>query len=735
MKLLRLLTLCFIVTGHVQVFAMPAYPKKIAVQTDNGIVYVRLYGDEHNKWAETTDGYAVIQKASQWYYADQDATGTIIPSKYKLSPNPDAETKQFLSTVSRNMSTAPKREAAARQYSRAQSASVVGDRKVLVILMEYTDLAMVNDSAAFNHLFNSLHYSVDGAQGSVRDFYTDVSYGQLNLVSDVIGPFKSKYERSYYGGNDRNGDDSHPEVLFEEAIKHAAELVTLKDYDSDHDGYLDNVHIIFAGHGEEAGASDDAIWSHEALFYRPYEIQGVKIDRYSCAPELRGNKGNGISRIGPHCHEIGHALGAMDYYDTDYSSDGEFYGTGDWDVMAGGSWNNDGISPADFNPYVKAYDFGWITPKPLPSGDVTITPSCYDPNNYYILQSSDSEDLYLVENRNRDKWGAGVPGKGLLFFHIHPDIAKVGNQINSSAPQKCYIVCASSRNQRPGTSPNSYGDIDSDGCPYPGRSGNKDFGQTSIPAAFFWDTDECGIEINNITEGSNGAIHLTNNSIYLEGSTTERQRLYFEGFENDSVQIAVEEGSAGTPKWQVESNSKEPSKFVSRPSAYAGIKSLQLSAKRVSESAQSTLRLKFKEPEPVGQIKLKLYINSLSPQADNPNLVRIGYSTDENGSLEFTEITSSQSNHWVQTVIEIPNNIYPQIVIEGIAYSGSVLAIDNIEIEQIVKSDETSISSPSTKACHAPRYYSINGVERVQKQKGINLARQADGTVKKVYIK
>ena len=168
---------------------------------------------------------------------------------------------------------------------------------------------MVKSQEDFNMLFNQIGYSEDGAQGSVFDFYTDVSYGQLQLVCDVIGPFTSKNNRSYYGSNDRDGDDNHPEELFEEAINQAVSEVSLKDYDSDNDGFVDNVHILFAGHGEEAGAPDDAIWSHEATFYQPYEIQGMKIDRYSCAPELRGNSGKGISRIGPHCHEIGHALG------------------------------------------------------------------------------------------------------------------------------------------------------------------------------------------------------------------------------------------------------------------------------------------------------------------------------------------------------------------------------------------------------------------------------------------
>jgi len=70
-----------------------------------------------------------------------------------------------------------------------------------------------------------------------------------------------------------------------------------------------------------------------------------------------------------------------------------------------------------------AFDFGWVSPNPLPVGEVVLSPSCHSAENYYIAQSGDDGDYYLLENRNSEKWGVGVPGEGLLIFHIHPDIA------------------------------------------------------------------------------------------------------------------------------------------------------------------------------------------------------------------------------------------------------------------------------------------------------------------------
>ena len=712
---------------------MPAYPKKIPVNVENGIVYIRLMGDEHNKRAETIDGYTLIQKSAEWFYAEKDDDGWLKPSAHKLSATLTDESKQFLTITPKHLTNKQnvRRAGNISIYKTSRSQNVHGNRRVLVILMQYSDLPMVKSQNNFNDLFNGIGYSVDGAQGSVCDFYTDVSYGQLQLVCDVVGPFTSQHDCKYYGGNDRSGDDSHPEELFEEAIKQAVELVSLKDYDSDDDGFVDNVHIIFAGHGEEAGASDDAIWSHEATFYQPYEIQGMKIDRYSCAPELRGNRGSGISRIGPHCHEIGHALGAMDYYDTDYDDDGEFIGTGDWDVMASGSWNNEGITPADFNPYVKANDFGWITLKDLSSGDVMIRPSIIDSGNYYILKSSYSTDYYLIENRSKEKWGDSVPGFGMLVFHVHPELEKSGNKINSKAPQKCYVVCASSRMQRPGSSPSSYGDINSAGCPYPGTSNNTDFGQNSIPAAFFWDDEECGIELNYISIDGEGNIHLENNSLGIGDEDVERKRVFFEGFEGDDVKVSIsnDDENSLSPTWVIESNPQGPSKFIARPSAYKGSKSLQLSAKRVSEKVTSLFSFIIPEEANGGSLRLKLYVNTLNPQTGCPNIIQVGYRTKDSDEWQYSEIVSSENNRWKQSVVELPNNVSPQIQVEGIAYAGSVLAIDNLEVEEIVEKNGSGIDETRFGADGNTIVFSLSGIKYNQSQKGINIVSLPNGRV------
>lgn len=729
----------FFLTGNIYTSSMPAYPKKVSIKVEGGEVYIQLLGDEHSKRAENIDGYTIIQKNGEWHFAEKDSNGKLIPSAHKLTANITDSTKQFLKTISPHLTNEANQKSSETRKSSSftqHSQKVIGERKVLVILMQYKDLLLIKSPDDFNELFNGIGYDEDGAQGSVCDYFSDVSYGQLQLTCDIIGPFTSANSWSYYGKNDRDGNDSNATELFTEAIAHAADLVSLEDYDSNKDGYVDNIHIIFAGHGEEAGASSDAIWSHETQFFEPVEIHGMKIDKYSCAPELRSNKGNGISRIGPHCHEIGHALGAMDYYDTDKETGGNYLGTGVWDVMASGSWNNDGISPADFNPYVKAYNFEWISPRELPSGEVTIQPSYIGPEHYYRLGSSYSSDYYLIENRSKERWGYGVPGEGLLVYHIHSEINNADNHINTTTPQKCYLVCASSKSRLPGDNPSSYGAINTDGCPYPGTTNNTNFGQGSIPVAFFWNDEECNIELNQISIDGLGSIHLENNSINEE--ETERRKIFFEGFEENEVKITISKGESSkfSSTWAIESDPQGPSKFPTRPSAYKGTRCLQLSAKK---SAEVTSMFSFTIPEPADidscMIKLKFFANTFNPPTDQNNKLQINYRTRNSEEWQHREIQPSGNNHWTQYIVDLPNNIAAQIQVEGTAYSGSVLAIDNLEVEQIKGKNESAIDNIQTNVNKQFYLYNLSGIKQTTLQRGLFVIRDSEGEVHKILYK
>lgn len=708
--------------------AVPAYPHKIPISIDGKTVYVRLLGDEHCKRAESTDGYTLFHSKDNWYYAEKDDEGRLIASRFKLTAEKNQELKEFLKGIPLHLTADrinPSDASKTSGYIPKRKVAAVGNRKILIILMQYTDVEFVKSQNDFDNLFNSPGYREDGAMGSVMDYYFDVSYGQLQLSCDIVGPFTSRHNRAYYGKNDRNGNDQSPVSLFEEAMDNASKIVNLRDYDADEDGYIDNVHIVFAGYGEEAGATSDAIWSHECTFRQPYTFQDMKIDRYSCAPELRGNKGNGISRIGPHCHEIGHALGAMDFYDTNYEQGGYFEGTGDWDIMASGSWNEDGVIPADFNPYVKMYNFGWVVIPELPQGKVIIQPSCNSDSSYFCLSNS-VDDYYLIENRTKEKWGEGLPGSGLLVFHIHPNIASSGNEINTTYPQKCYPVCASSNYSIPSNASSSYGSISSDGCPFPGRAENSAFTASTTPAAFVWDGTRSHISINEITLNEDGSISLNNRS--SSSDIADGSILLQEGFENSgNYQVIIEEG---VTKWTPFSN-----KIVKTDDGtitpHSGENYLRLMPSKVSfgrQRSQVTLNTSIAKEENEGILTFYYYATSYRPEED---MLYVTYKCDD-GELSDTIWVRSTRTGWNSFMQDLPLAKSYQVIISGKATYGQSICLDDVEV---VQRTTTRIETTNSDANYQLQLYDFLGNRISSPRRGLYIVRQKDGTSKKLFVR
>jgi len=138
-----------------------------------------------------------------------------------------------------------------------------GNRRLLCILIAYTDKAFTRTQAEFHALFNQVNYTVGGATGSVKDYYLQNSYNQFNLTVDVAGPYTASNTLNYYGANDANDNDLRPRELVTEAVNLAdADTVNFALYDNDSNGSVDGIYVIYAGYGEDAGAAANTIWAH-----------------------------------------------------------------------------------------------------------------------------------------------------------------------------------------------------------------------------------------------------------------------------------------------------------------------------------------------------------------------------------------------------------------------------------------------------------------------------------------
>ena len=480
-------------------FAVPAYPYPVVFTQPNGDeVTLIMQGDEYVKFAQTLDGYTLLYNDEGYFcYAQKNGSGDIVPSEFyaKDISNRDAQANNLLAKTSKGLRFSSNQKSVYRQLRdmvqeeiQNSKGNTTGVRKLLVLLMQFTDKPFIKTHEDFDNLFNQVKYTEYNAKGSVKDFFFECSYNKLEVQTTVAGPFTASHNHAYYS--------ERPRELATEGV-YAAKAAGINFSDFAFDGEVPSFYMIFAGHGEEAGGGANCIWSHAWSINEIY-LDGVWISSYACSPELSGGSGSSITRIGVICHEFGHSLGAPDYYDTDYEENGQYQGTGTWELQASGSWNDNGRTPAPPNPRSKVYTYQWATATELNSAQTVTIPSAriYD-NAYFRINTKTNNEYYILENKIKDGFDSNIPGANMLIYHC----AASTNGMNTSSPQKFYQVAANAPMDLPrtGTTYSSdYGTINSTTCPWP-SAGKNEFTNETVPASLSWNRQTVDKPITNIT--------------------------------------------------------------------------------------------------------------------------------------------------------------------------------------------------------------------------------------------
>ncbi len=296
---------------------------------------------------------------------------------------------------------------------------------VLAVLIKFSDKANSVEPIKFDTLL------FVNKQGTVRDYYNQVSYGQLDLVTlnlpSSIGWSTAPQTYAYYC-NGQNGMGLYPQntqKLCEDIVDLINPVVNFQNYDNDLDGYVDALVLIHTGPGAEFTLSNDDIWSHQ-WGISPRLKDGVYIYTYSIQPEYWNSPGD--ITCGVFCHEFGHILGLPDLYDTDTPRDS--YGIGKWSLMSYGSWNGPtgmGNYPAELDAWSRIY-LGFVTATNVSSNiNGASIASIESGGPIYRLWSAGAvgNEYFLAENRQKTGYDAYIPAAGLLVWHI--DEAQSGN--------------------------------------------------------------------------------------------------------------------------------------------------------------------------------------------------------------------------------------------------------------------------------------------------------------------
>ncbi len=355
-----------------------------------------------------------------------------------------------------------------------------GSVRVIVVLVDFSDQVMTRTKAAFEKLFFS-----EGTlpTGSVRDYFREVSNNAIDIVGEVVGPYRMPKTLSYYANGESGTGNSEPNArtLAKAAVVAANPAVNFGLYDNNGDGYVDAFIVIHAGKGAEVTGKKGDIWSHKwVLPGGAYAADGKSIYAYLTVPE--------DCKAGVCCHELGHLLfGWPDLYDIDSSSEG----VGNWCLMGGGSWNGNGDTPAHPSAWCKSTQ-GWITVVNVASNKLlTIDDVKTGFKAYRLWRSGDaSQEYFLVENRQRTKFDAKIPGDGLVIYHIDEAIPDNSNE----AHLKVAVLQADGLRQL--ESAKNRGDT---GDPFPGSSNNKTFKRTSNPTSLSYGGIDTKVSVTSIS--------------------------------------------------------------------------------------------------------------------------------------------------------------------------------------------------------------------------------------------
>ena len=403
----------------VSTYAVPARPGwQTKTQPDGTTIQVRLVGDEfHHYWQNQNGNVVKCDSLGYWRVVESQPSPATIKARRQAS---------------RMLQSRPKKAVGSGNLA----------PRGLVILVNFSNskFTNANNQSAMNELMNGDNYTYNGATGSVRKFFSDQSDGQYIPDFDVIGPVTLSNNVAHYGKNDTYGDDVLPGDMVVEAcsIANANYGVDFTKYDNDGDGEVDFVYLIYAGKGEADGGADNTIWPHNWSLDAAYDydncsydqsarrFDGKYINNYACSGELNGQSG-ARTGIGTIAHEFGHVIGLPDLYDIDYGQNYEDESTpGNWHIMDGGSYNNDGKTPPNYTIYDK-YFLGWKTPTNPGATPQTLTLKAAGTNDYNAYQITSGNSLlaatntttaYYIENRQQSGWDKYLPGHGLVIWKI-----------------------------------------------------------------------------------------------------------------------------------------------------------------------------------------------------------------------------------------------------------------------------------------------------------------------------
>ena len=275
-----------------------------------------------------------------------------------------------------------------KSYIHRNDLPTKGDRKVLVVPTKFKHSNYAQNYGGYDKVKEDIQKVFFGETDetgweSVNTFYKKSSYNQLNIEGTVTDWFTlDKTFMELVDMYDKGYTDPTIYVLREIGKWYNENYGSAKDYDTDGDGYIDSIWIVY---DNDANAQYGIDWAHTYWDFTldndasdlenpiPYTFAWASI-KFMYEGNYKDEQGNSLVDAHTFIHETGHLLGLEDYYD--YDNQHSF--AGGLDMMDLNIGDHTGLSK---------YLLDWVDP-------YVVTKNC----EITIRSFTETGDLILVKN-------------------------------------------------------------------------------------------------------------------------------------------------------------------------------------------------------------------------------------------------------------------------------------------------------------------------------------------------
>lgn len=459
-------------------------------QPDESYVEVKLFGTEYYIRAESFDGYTVIRDAVTGYicYAkisedgrQLQSTGIIYRGKQDLGSSQhtslNLQKHLDINSKARTLEINKKMQAlggtatnnifnmsnGSLDVARTPVMNVSGSIKGLTIVVDFSDEPASLPITDFEDFCNGLNYTGFGNNGSLRQYYADISGGLLDYENEVFGYYRAPltfaaYDAMPYG----TGAHQILDLTLNWVDSLGFDFSTLS---LNPDSSIMAINLMYTGNPPNWA---QGMWHHQG-FFGSFTADGVKSGSYNCSPA-----GSPL-QIAVVAHENGHMI--CKWPDTyKYDNNSGDAGIGAFDLMC---WYGSYINPTPPNPLF-LNNVGWGKVVDVTNYNGMNTDTANSSTSYIYRNLNDSNEFFLFQNRMRYGRSFYIDDEGLTVWHIDR------NGDNQTWHHEVFLEHANN------VMANQVG-----ACFHSGA--HDEFGDATVPNSAFYNGDPSGLRIWDIS--------------------------------------------------------------------------------------------------------------------------------------------------------------------------------------------------------------------------------------------